>query len=132
MAITESSNITAKNNVLFFALVAESVDALDLKSNWDNTQCRFKSGPGHHLRPVSQRDGFFHTLSRTFTTHFYAFFKKLELRFTCSILPLQNRQHPSPYGSISSCLRSQTRSWPRTQFKTCLATRWVFFNIFIY
>lgn len=29
------------------ALVAESVDASDLKSDRGQTRCRFKSGPGH-------------------------------------------------------------------------------------
>ena len=47
-----AKNNLKPNNVIVFALVAESVDASDLKSDWAHPQCQFKSGSGHHPKEL--------------------------------------------------------------------------------
>lgn len=52
-----------------FALVAESVDASDLKSDWAHPQCQFKSGSGHHLKDSHLRVFFVTNSAEVYILH---------------------------------------------------------------
>lgn len=52
-----------------FALVAESVDASDLKSDWAHPQCQFKSGSGHHLKDSHPRVFFVTQTAEVYILH---------------------------------------------------------------
>ena len=89
-----AKNNLKPNNLIVFALVAESVDASDLKSDWAHPQCQFKSGSGQTLKD-SRKRVFFRSL--TFTSYFYAlrarttvyrsiFFRKLTASTAAAVL----------------------------------------------